>query len=46
MYAIRSYYASRFGTPDDFRYFVDLMHQNGIGVLLDWVPAHFSYNFV
>jgi 1,4-alpha-glucan branching enzyme len=32
---------SRFGSPDDFRYFVDHFHQNGIGVLLDWVPAHF-----
>ncbi|WP_211314838.1 1,4-alpha-glucan branching protein GlgB [Thioalbus denitrificans] len=32
---------SRFGTPDDFRYFVDLCHQAGIGVLLDWVPGHF-----
>jgi 1,4-alpha-glucan branching enzyme len=32
---------SRFGTPDDFRYFVDLFHQHGIGVLLDWVPGHF-----
>ncbi len=31
----------RFGLPDDFRYFVDHFHQNGIGVLLDWVPAHF-----
>ena len=32
---------SRFGSPDDFRYFVDTMHQAGVGVLLDWVPAHF-----
>ncbi|HHM04573.1 MAG TPA: 1,4-alpha-glucan branching protein GlgB [Gammaproteobacteria bacterium] len=32
---------SRFGTPDDFRWFVDHCHQNGIGVLLDWVPGHF-----
>jgi 1,4-alpha-glucan branching enzyme len=32
---------SRFGEPDDFRYFVDHCHGNGIGVLLDWVPAHF-----
>jgi len=32
---------SRFGKPDDFRYFVDYCHQNGIGVFLDWVPAHF-----
>ena len=32
---------SRFGSPDDFRYFVDYCHQHGIGVLLDWVPAHF-----
>lgn len=31
----------RYGEPDDFRYFVDLCHQNGIGVFLDWVPAHF-----
>ena len=32
---------SRFGTPDDFAYFVDTMHRNGFGVILDWVPAHF-----
>ena len=32
---------SRFGSPDDFRAFVDSLHQQGIGVILDWVPAHF-----
>lgn len=31
----------RFGTPDDFKFLVDALHQNGIGVILDWVPAHF-----
>jgi 1,4-alpha-glucan branching enzyme len=42
-YQVTSYYApsARFGTPDDFRYLVDRLHQAGVGVLVDWVPAHF-----
>jgi len=43
-YQVTSYYAPTptFGSPDDFRKFVDRMHSHGIGVLLDWVPAHTS----
>ncbi len=42
-YQVTGYYTpcARWGSPDDFRYLVDYLHEHGIGVILDWVPGHF-----
>ncbi|HYE15875.1 MAG TPA: 1,4-alpha-glucan branching protein GlgB [Pyrinomonadaceae bacterium] len=42
-YQVANYYAptARYGTPDDFRFLVDYLHNRGLGVIMDWVPAHF-----